>query len=188
MSYYDKALSVIPKETKKLIWDEYYLHKRYYDGYRGSRGGRRSNSMISVLMKNPSFRAALLLLMALTILFVLQEMRRKQRMIPLFTRPGNDSLDFVKTIGRLYHEKGNHVDLARKMTAYFLEHIRNKYKLPTSNLNEEFVMALQKKTDQPESMIREIVSFIKYIQDAPGVTDEQLADFHKQLEEFYKVA
>jgi hypothetical protein len=74
------------------------------------------------------------------------------------------------------------------MTAYFLEHIRNKYKLPTSNLNEEFVMALQKKTDQPESMIREIVSFIKYIQDAPGVTDEQLADFHKQLEEFYKVA
>jgi hypothetical protein len=188
MNYYDKALSVIPRETKKLIWDEYYLHKRYYDGYNGGTRGRRNNSMISVLMKNPSFRAGLLVLTILVLLFVLQEMRRKQRMIPVVTRPGNDSLDFVKTIGRLYHEKGNHIDLARKMSAYFLEHIRNKYKLSTGSLDEEFVLAVQKKTGQQENIVREIVSFIKYIQDDPDITDEQLADFHKQLEEFYKVA
>lgn len=186
MNYYDKALSVIPKDTKKIIWDEYYLHKRYYGDY-GNRG-RRSNSMISVLMKNPAFRAALLLLTGLIILFVLQEMRRKQRIIPVMTRPGNDSLDFVKTIGRLYHEKGDHIDLAKKMSAYFLEHVRNKYKLSTSKLDDDFVLALQKKTSQPEVIVKEIVSFMKYIQDAPGITDEQLAKFHKQLEEFYKVA
>jgi hypothetical protein len=185
MNYYDKALSVIPKDTKKIIWDEYYLHKRYYGGYSGNRG-RRSNSMISVLMKNPSFRAALLVLMTLIVLFVLQEMRRKQRAIPVIAKPMNDSLDFVKTIGRLYHEKGNHTDLARKMSAYFLDHIRNKYKLSTANLDEEFVAAVQKKSAQPVSLIKEIVSFIKYIQDAPGITDEQLAIFHKQLEEFYR--
>lgn len=186
INYYNKALSVIPKDTKKIIWDEYYLHKRYYGSYSGNRG-RKSNSMISVLMKNSSYRAALLLLMAMIVMFVLQEMRRKQRIIPVIAKPGNDSLDFVKTIGRLYHEKGNHIDLAKKMSAYFLEHIRNKYKISTSKLDDDFVLALQKKTGQPEDIIKEIVSFINYIQDAPGITDEQLANFHRQLEEFYKV-
>ena len=188
MSYYDKALSVIPGDTRKIIWDEYYLHKRYYNGYNGGGRGRAPNSMISVLMKNPSFRAALVLLTALILLFVLQEMRRKQRMIPVITRPGNDSLEFVKTIGRLYHEKGNHIDLARKMSAYFLEHVRNKYKLSTGNLGDEFVLALQKKTGLEESTVRGIVAFIQYIQGEPDVSDEQLADFHKELEQFYKVA
>lgn len=188
MSYYDKALSVLPRDSKKVMWDEYFLRKKFYNGYNPGARSRRSNGMITVLMKNQSFRAALLLLLTLVILFVLQEMRRKQRMIPIVTRPENDSLDFVKTIGRLYHEKGNHIDLVRKMSAYFLEHIRNKYKLSTSQLDEEFVSAVQAKTGQPESTIRGIVSFIKYIQDASHVSDEQLADFHKQLEEFYQSA
>ena len=188
MNYYDRALSVIPRNTRKIIWDEYFLRKRYFSGYNSGARSRRANGMITVLMKNPSFRAALLLLIGLAILFVFQEMRRKQRMIPVINRPGNDSLDFVKTIGRLYHEKGNHIDLARKMSAYFLEHIRNKYKLSTSELDEQFVQALQKKTGQKESVIWEIISFIKYLQDAPDITDERLADFHKKLEEFYSTA
>ena len=144
--------------------------------------------MISVLMKNPSLRAALWVLIILIVLYVLQEMRRKQRIIPEMVKPGNDSLDFVKTVGRLYYEKGDNLNLSRKMAAYFLEHIRNKYKLSTGQLDDEFISLLQKKTGLHDEELRRIIYFIKQMDEVAAVTDEELAEFHKDLEQFYKVA
>ena len=72
------------------------------------------------------------------------------------------------------------------MAVYFLEHIRNRYKLSTNQLDDEFIISLQIKTAQPENNIREIISFINNIDEADEIADGQLADFHKKLEEFYK--
>ena len=182
MNYYNKALSLIPGDTKKLVWDEYYLYKRYSGNNRGNK------SVLSVLMSQRSFRAALWLLIILLALFILQEMRRKQRIIAVMAKPRNDSLEFVKTIGRLYHEKRDNKNLGHKMAAYFLEHIRNRYKLSTTRLDEDFIVSLQQKTDQPEANIRKIVFFINNIDEKDVIGDEELADFHKELEEFYKAA
>ncbi len=97
-------------------------------------------------------------------------------------------MDFVKTIGRLYYDKGDHKNLCRKMAAYFLEHVRNRYKLPTGTLDENFISQLRFKTGADEQEIRGIVAFIKYLDDAPVIKTEALSDFHKQLESFYKKA
>ena len=180
INYYNKMLSLIPKDTKKVVWDEYFLYKRISLGNNGSKGP------LSALMSQRSFRAALWLLIILLALYVLQEMRRKQRIIPIMAKPRNDSLEFVKTIGRLYHEKRDNKNLSKKMAAYFLEHIRNKYKLSTNQLDDGFITSLCRKTAQPEHSIREIVSFINNIDVSGEIADAQLADFHKQLEEFYK--
>ena len=180
INYYNKMLSLIPKDTKKVVWDEYFLYKRISLGNNGSKGP------LSALMSQRSFRAALWLLIILLALYVLQEMRRKQRIIPIMAKPRNDSLEFVKTIGRLYHEKRDNKNLSKKMAAYFLEHIRNKYKLSTNQLDDGFITSLCRKTAQPEHSIREIVSFINNIDASGEIADLQLADFHKQLEEFYK--
>jgi len=71
------------------------------------------------------------------------------------------------------------------MGAYFLEHIRNQYKLSTVNLDDDFINNLKFKTGHEESEIRGIISFIKYLDDAPAISHEQLTNFHKQLESFY---
>ena len=180
INYYNKMLSLIPKDTKKVVWDEYFLYKRISMGNNGSKGP------LSALMSQRSFRAALWLLIILLTLYILQEMRRKQRIIPVMSKPRNDSLEFVKTIGRLYHEKRDNRNLSKKMAAYFLEHIRNRYKLSTNQLDDEFIISLQIKTAQPENNIREIISFINNIDETDEIADERLADFHKKLEEFYK--
>jgi hypothetical protein len=49
-------------------------------------------------------------------------------------------------------------------------------------------MSLQRKTGQPQNIIRRIVFFINNIDETDGISDQQLADFHKELEEFYKMA
>ena len=86
----------------------------------------------------------------------------------------------------MYHDKGDHRNLCRKMAAYFLEHVRNRYKLPTNELNEEFVKNLTIKSGIPEEQIRPITGYISYLEQQVTVTNEDLFLFHKQLESFYK--
>ncbi len=181
IGYYEKALSVISPNTNRVVWDEYYLHKRNYR----ERPQTRQN-WLNVLFRYPALKAALLTAIFTLLIFVLLEMRRKQRYIPVVTKPENDSIDFVRTIGRLYYDKGDHKNLCRKMGAYFLEHVRNKYKLPTGVLDDEFVKNLRFKSGCEESEIRGIVSFIKYVDDAPVIGHKELIQFHKDLESFYK--
>lgn len=179
--YYDKVMSLLPKEVVSVTWDEYYLHKLYEGNYnRGNKG------WLYVLFKYPAFKWGLLTAIITIGLFILLEARRKQRYIPLMAKPKNDSLDFVKTIGRLYYEKNDHRDLARKMGLYFLDHIRNTYKLSTGKLDDDFIRNLHFKSGYNESELKKIVSFIKFVDEAPGVSDAQLVEFHRDLESFYK--
>lgn len=178
-TYYERLLSFIPANAAKVVWDEYYLTKK------NTEQKNRSN-WLSVFLRHPALRWALITALLALLVFVLLEMRRKQRPIPVIAKPRNDSLDFVKTIGRLYHDKGDHKNLSRKMAAYFLEHVRNKYKLPTNELNDEFITNLKFKTGAEEAEIRSIVSFIRELDHVHAVSDNQLANFHKQLEKFYQ--
>ncbi len=186
INYYEDILSVISPKTKTVVWDEYYLYKKMtYEGRGDSSGGNR---WLKVLFSYPALKWAMITALLTLLLYVLLEMRRKQRYIPVITKPRNDSMDFVKTIGRLYYDKGDHKNLCRKMSAYFLEHVRNRYKLPTTELNDDFIKKLQFKTGVDESEIRGIVFFIRDMESAPAISNHQLHYFHKQLESFYNKA
>jgi len=180
ISYYENAMSLISKGVKKVVWDEYYLNKRSYND-----SNNEKKSWLSVLFRYPALKAALLTALFTLLLYVLLEMRRKQRIIPVIAKQRNDSLDFVRTIGRLYYDKGDHMNLCRKMGAYFLDHVRNQYKLSTVELDENFIKNLKYKSGHDEAEIRGIVSFIKYLDDAQAISHEQLTNFHRQLETFY---
>ena len=107
-------------------------------------------------------------------------------MIPDYSKPRNESLDFVKTMGRLYYERRDHQNLAKKMGIYFLEHVRSNYKLPTHTLDDQFTEALHFKSGHSRGDLNEIVSFVQYLQDDGSVNEQQLIHFHNQLESFYQ--
>ncbi len=189
IGYYEKALSVISPDVTSIVWDEYYLNKQYSSDQSPEKKGWMS---VLMNMKNAEgeqpFRAAFWLLILLLILYVLMEMRRRQRYIPVVRKPRNDSLDFVKTIGRLYYDRSDHRNLCRKMSAYFLEFVRSNYKLPTGVLNDEFIRLLHYKSGVAEKEITEIISFIRHLDQGEQVNERELASFHKQLESFYQKA
>jgi hypothetical protein len=122
MRYYESILSVVPAGTRKVIWNEYYRYKSverkpelFYE--------------LGKLLQNPAFGPAFLTLLLLLALFVLLEAKRRQRAIPERAPRANESMDFVKTIGRLYYEKGDHRNLGVKMVQHFTEYIRARYQL-----------------------------------------------------------
>jgi hypothetical protein len=165
-----------------VAWDQYFFSKRV-NSTNADNDGRKG--WLGALLSHREFRWAIWVLLITLLVYVLLEMRRKQRLIPVIARPTNDSLNFVKTIGRLYFDKGDHRNLSKKMAAYFLEHVRNRYKLATGKLDEVFVRNLQFKTGLEEEQLRALVHLVQLAETAPVISDKQLIEFHKQLENFY---
>jgi hypothetical protein len=180
IQYYQQALSVIPSDTRAVVWNEYFLQKR------NRPSGKEGTNWLGALFTVPAFRWGLLTALFFLVLFILLQMRRQQRVIPPHEKWRNDSLDFVKTLGRLYYDRGDHRNLAQKMGAYFLEHVRSTYKLSTQTLDDDFVRTLHAKTGYPEPEIRNIVTEIEQLKEGPAISDERLAYFHHQLELFYQ--
>jgi hypothetical protein len=177
--YLEEAFSVIPDSVNKIVWSEYYLTKK-------SNQPKEEPNILSVLFRYSSFKWAFLTAFAALLLYVLLEMRRKQRIIPVVQKPRNDSLDFVQTIGRLYYDRKDHGDLARKMSQYFLDHIRTRYKLPTQTLDENLLHALHAKSGYDQAALKNILDFIGFISITKTINEEQLMAFHNQLESFYQ--
>ena len=180
VAYYQHALSVVPKQVKAVLWNDYFLQKPQ------SRREEKDVNWLGALFSQPAFRWGFLTAMATLLLYMLLGMRRKQRLIPPHDKPRNDSLDFVKTLGRLYYEKRDHKNLAEKMGAYFLEHVRSTYKIATHTLDDDFVVLLHVKSGYPQPEIKNIVHEIRRLPDGPNLTEEELARFHKSLELFYQ--
>lgn len=140
------------------------------------------------MAKNRELLAALLIAAGFLLLYVLLGMRRRQRSIPAQPPLRNDSLDFVKTVGRLYFEKADHTNLARKMTVYFLEHLRSRYQLSTGLLNDDFIQQVVERTGVPEEEVRPVIETAVRLQSNVSVNDKQLETYYRRLEKFYQQA
>jgi hypothetical protein len=127
----------------------------------------------------------LLLLFALIYLF---DSKRKQRPIPLIEPLRNTSLDFVRTIGRLYFQRRDNHNLASKMVTHFQDQVRTRYNLPVTALDEDFVAKLSYKTGYQRESLSRLVGYMRELPSKAYVPDEELLDFHRQLEAFYKLA
>jgi hypothetical protein len=177
-SFYNHALSYLPAEIQKIWWDDYF---RYHMG-----GQKNDFSSLKVIMENKSLRWAFWLTILLFALIYLFESKRKQRIIPTIAPHRNASLDFVKTIGRLYYQRGDNKNLSAKMTAHFMDHVRTRFNIRTANLDEDFINRLAYKSNHSKESIQNIVNSINYMKDSYSVSDDELREFNSKLENFYK--
>lgn len=179
--YFEKLLSVIPQSTEKIVWDEYFLYKR-------NASSDDNKGLLHVIFQYENFRWAFWTAMVLLALYTITEVKRKQRIIPAYQKPVNDSLEFVTTIGKLYYEKGDHKNLAEKLTQFFLDHLRSKYNIKTNDLNNEFAKNVSAKTNVSLEEVTEIINYIHFIQYSENIRGEQLMQYYQLLENFYKKA
>ena len=77
-----------------------------------------------VLLQHPPLRWALYLTVLTILLLMFFTARRRQRVIPVVTPPQNGNLEFVKLIGTLYWQDGDHRGLVAKKLLYTAEEIR----------------------------------------------------------------
>lgn len=160
-----------------VYWDEFYKYQSY----------RQSSdfSEWQVLMRYPAMRWALWLAVALLLIYILFESKRRQRIIPEKPMLVNNSLEFVDALGQLYYQQHDNRNLAQKIILQWQEFVRTRYYLNTNNLDAVFADALSRKATMPLEQVKDILHSIQQVQSGHAVTDEYLLRFYKNIQAFY---
>ncbi|HET6254878.1 MAG TPA: DUF4350 domain-containing protein [Puia sp.] len=176
ISYYQDALSYLPATAQEVIWDDYFTNPH------------RDWSALGFILNNKSLAFAFWLVLLLFLLIYMFESKRRQRPIPVILPLQNTSLDFVRTIGRLYFQRRDNHNLASKMVMHFQDLVRTRYNLTATALDEEMASRLAHRTGYQQEALSRLVGYMRVLPSKAYVPDEELMDFHLQLEAFYKKA
>ncbi len=174
-SYTAKALSYLPKDTRRLFWDEYY-----------KLGPTGPKTPLRFILSNPYLLAAFRLSLIALVLYMLFEMKRRQRIIPVIEPLKNSTLDFAKTISQLYYQQKDNQGIARKKINYFLEFVRNRYLIATNALDNAFLSTLTQKSGVPLNEVEALVATLREIEYDYPVSDSLLLALNTQIDNFYK--
>ncbi|WP_158797173.1 DUF4350 domain-containing protein [Pedobacter sp. L105] len=172
-AYATRALSYLPN-ADNLIWDE-----------NNTKGGIEGSSLFRVIFAHAPLRWAYELAIGGLLIFVFYEMKRRQRIIPVVAPLNNSSADFIQVVGKVYYQQRDNRDISQKKISYFLEYIRTTYRLKTTTIDEELVTALTVKSGVPEENIRQLLDAINGISPLKKVSDQQLINLNKLMENFY---
>lgn len=147
-------------------------------------GRMESGTPLRFILSNESLRWAYYITIGSILIFIVFEMKRKQRIIPVITPLANTTLEFVGTIGNLYYQSAEHKNIAEKKIHFLMDQIRTKYWLSTNTLDESFILSLSRKSGRPEEDVRALVNAIKAIQSRDKISSAELIDFNRKIEKF----
>ena len=148
---------------------------------------KESRSLLRFILSNPSLKYAWWVFLGGLFLFILFNIKRKQRVVPIIEPLKNTSADFVKSIGNLYLQEGDFHDMMAKKAQYFFNKVRLDLLIDTQDLDEEFAKKLQLKTGKPTEMVNEAIILIRKAQDPyVSVMKEDLGRMNHLLDEILK--
>ncbi len=142
---------------------------------------------LSVIKQNPPLLWAFWIAVGGLLLFILFNIKRKQRIIPVVKPNVNTTVTFTETVGRLYLQKKDNRHIAEKMITYFYEHIRNKYFISTANINDEFMNSLSGKSGVSKDKTLELFSLIEQVRAEEQIEDAVLLKLNTEIENFTKI-
>ena len=67
----------------------------------------------------------------------------------------------------------------------FLHFIRDRYKIPTRNLDDTFITQLTQQSQVEQDIIKKILLLNTNINSASHITENTLISFHQHIEAFY---
>ncbi|TCO10766.1 DUF4350 domain-containing protein [Natronoflexus pectinivorans] len=171
--YIFKSLSYLPVTT--TVWDESY-----------KAGVTSIGSEIDFILADPALRMAWYLTLIAAFFWLVFHGKRRQRAIPIIHKPRNITLSFVETISRLYLLKNDHAGIARKRFLYFKEYIRNRYFIQITSDESKNIEEISEKSGVRERSVAALFRMAKNLDRVKNISQEDLQQFNRQLEFFYK--
>jgi hypothetical protein len=170
--YAFKALSYLP--VRDTIWDAYYK----------AGSVRGAQTPLRFILSRSALKWAYYVALSSVLLFLIFNSRRRQRIIPIIEPLRNTTLDFVTTVGRLYHRYADHKNLAGKKITYFLESLRSQLNLKTNNIDDTFLKTLSELSGVTPENVRKLFTLIDRIQTSSEVTEADLLELHSLIDKF----
>lgn len=169
----EAAFAWLPRGA--LYWDEFH---------KVGRGG--SITPLRYILGQPALRWAYYIALLLVLLYMFVQAKREQRALPIVDPLRNSSREFVGTLGRLYYEKGDHADLARKMIAHFKEDVRNRAYLRGFEYDERTEAHIARRTGMALAEVRTELRFIHDMESSTNTSEVQLLQLSDRLQALRK--
>lgn len=167
------ALYYLPERS--TIWDEYYKDVR-----------TGNNSVVQYVVSEDHLRWAWFLTLSGVVLFMIFRAKRSQRIIPKVEPPKNSSIEFAKTIGDLYLEKGDHKLIADKKIRFFFDYIRTNLSLDTDDIDEQVKKDISLRSGIEETEVHSLFDLIDLLSTKEQITQKELKLLTERIDEFYK--
>jgi len=171
--YAAKTLSYV-QNSKQIIFDGYFSAQK-----------KDSTDVLRVFFKHPELKWAYYLAIFSLIIFVLYEIKRRQRIIPVADPLKNSSVEFANVVGSVYYHERNNLDIAKKQINYFLEYLRSRYYIKTNEIGADFATLLMEKTGINEPSAKTLTRYFTQIPTMSELSDHELINLNQSIENFY---
>ncbi len=171
--FISKAISFLPRQD--VVWDEYYKI-----------GRKRISTPFRYILSRPALRRAFYLLLFCGAIFMIFGGKRQQRIIPIITPLANTTIEFVKTVGRLYYLNKDHKNILEKKIQHFLEHLRTRYYLRTEVISSELFQQISEKSGVAISEVQAIFTAIAKMRERNQISENDLLTVNNMIEQFYQ--
>lgn len=169
--FVEASLSHLP--NRLTYWTEFY-----------HLGRLEARTPLRFILSNESLRWAYYLVIAGLLLFMLFEVKRKQRIIPIVKPLANTSLEFVQTIGNLYYQSSDHKNIAEKRIQFLMEQLRSKHGLNAHPMDEAILQTIVRKTENSEEDVLALFGAIQQVQSKTQITEEELKALNAKIDSF----
>ena len=170
------ALAYLP--ARRTFWDEYQ-----------KQGPVGEQSLLRVVLAHEPLRLAYYLILIGGLLFVFIEARRRQRIIPTIKPLPNTTLLFTRTVAGLYRQGSSHALIAEKKVGLFLDYLRTRFHETSPDFGDaDFRERLAQKAGVPRPRVDELLRLVNFARTAPRVTDQQLLQLSRALNDFRREA
>ena len=176
-AYTENVFSYIPEG--EILWDPFIKSSKYADK------NDDKTSIFKFFLEHKTLTWFLFVSLAGLLLFMLFNARRKQRPIPIITPLKNSTVAFTQTIANLYLKEEDHKNVVDKKIAYFLEKVRSKYLLDTSNLNTDFIEKLAAKSGNNLQRTKYLINTIITLNKRIECSEEELVVLYKMIKKFF---
>lgn len=184
LEYAEKVFSHLPDQG--TLWDGVSHEYKFDDGNQYHGNSNFGESPLYFILKQPALRWAWYLTILGVIIYCFFHAKRRQHIIPVIPPKENTSLKYVETIGQLYYNDEEHLEIAMEMRWQFLNYIRQKYFLKTNETDESFYNLLSQKSSVSAEAIQSIFNAFKKIRTEKKISSKQLQILNTELEYFYK--
>lgn len=146
-----------------LHWTEYY-----------QLGRMEATTPLRYVLSEPALKWALYIFMISLLFFMGFEMKRKQRIIPVVTPLKNETIDFVKTVSRLYYLKKDHKNLASKKILHFTDYLRRQIHIDVREDIQDVIKKVASKTNSKEHEVKMLFDQINFIGNSSYISPKEL--------------
>jgi hypothetical protein len=164
-------LSKVKNNT--IIWDENYKTHNV-----------QQKGIFQFIFSNDALYMGYCIAIVALLFFMIFEMKRKQRAIPIIKPLQNSTLEFVDVISHVYFNSKNHKYIAEEKITYFYFDIRQKFSVNTNAMNDQFYNTVHQLSGVDLGAVKKLFSYCENLKQAPSLTEQDLLELNSRIINF----